>query len=360
MFDPFKPPIENLSRRTRRRLQLDRVQRAEFCAKHPLLGRYSDPSVVNDILVGTSLTVADTSRDPSNNIWGQFRNFEGCSNKVWDDFSLVGNATMSSAYAGSLGRWSTYGYAGATVSDAGLEGGVLGLTSDGDNEGACILSSTGSFRMVTTSTLALNKRMAFEARVARSTVVTAKGEFFVGLMAPTLSSGLPAAAQPITTTDDTLMTAGDFFGFHSNGATGTRGGPSEVAVAFELASGTVNYPTNCTTLMATTGNSVLVAQSGQTGFVKLGFIFDPNGPPRRVTSATARQTAGQVVKAIVRFFVNGLELPTFLSSADVANATAAQAFPTAFMAPVFATMNQAAAGMVSYIDWIKVAQEGTA
>lgn len=359
-MDLFKPSIEHLSRRARRRLQLDKIQRAEFQAKHPLLGRHTDPNVVNDVLMGTSMTVADTSREPSNNIWGPFGNFATCTNQVWDDFNRIGNVNMSSAVAGSLGAWSVYGYAGATVSDLQLEGGVLGLTSDTADEGICLFSSAGAFRMVTTSTLALNGRMAFEARVARSSVVSAKGEFFVGLMAPTLASGIPAAAQPITTTDDTLMTAGDFFGFHCNQTTAVRGGPTEVAVAFELASGTINYPTNLTTLMASSGNSVLVAQSGQTGFVKLGFLFDRNGPMRRVTAATARQTAGTVIKAVVRFFVNGLELPAFLGTADVANATATQAFPTAFMSPVFAHMNGASTFTVSSIDWIKCAQEATA
>jgi len=356
MFDMFKAPIESLSRRTRRRLELDRVQRMEAQSKHPLLGRHTDPNVVNDVLVGTSMTSPDTGRNPSANLWGPFGNFEGCDNKVWDDFTRIGNATMSSAYAGSIGAWTAYGSAGATLSDCQLEGGVLGMTSDTADEYVTLLSSTGSFRMVTTSTLALNKKLAFEARIARSVITSAKGEFFVGLMAPTLSSGLPATAQPITATDDTLMTAGDFFGFHCNQTTAVRGGPTEVAVAFELASGTVNYPTNCTTLMASTGNTVLAADT----FVKLGFLFDPNAPIKRVVSATARQTAGTLRRALIRFFVNGIELPAFLSSEDVQNATATQAFPTAFMSPVIAHANGASTFTVTKIDWIKVAQEATA
>lgn len=359
MDDLFKPQCETLSRRTRRRLELQRAELRQH-GKHPLLGRPHDPYAVNTIEVGTSPTAADTSRNPSPNLWGAFRDYESTPNRFMDDFICQGNATMTSAVAGSLGRWSVYGYAGSTVSDAGIEGGVLGLTSNDDQEGVCILSSTSSFRMVTTSTLTLNKKLAFEARVARSTIATTKGDMFVGLMAPTLASGLPAAAQPITTTDDTLMTAGDFFGFHNCSSTGTRGGMTEVAAAFELASGTVNYPTNLTTLMASSGNSVLAAQTGQTGFVKLGFLFDPNGPYRRITSATARQTAGQVKRALIRFFVNGLETPAFLTADDVQNATSAQAFPTAFMAPCFAMMNTASAGMIGYIDWIQVAQSATA
>ncbi len=355
MDDLFKPQSETLSRRTRRRLELQKAELRQH-GKHPLLGRPHDPYAVNTIEVGTSLTSPDTSRQPSSNLWGQFRDYDSTLNRFEDDFIMTGNLNMSSAVAGSIGRWSAYGSAGATISDAQLEGGVVGLTSDTADEFCTLLSSTGSFRMVTTSTLALNKKLAFEARVARSSIVSAKGEFFVGLMAPTLVSGLPATAQPITATDDTLMTAGDLFGFHCDQTTAVRGGPTEVAVAFCLASGTVNYPTNLTTLMASTGNTVLAANT----YVKLGFIFDPNGPMRRITSATARQTAGQVKRALIRFFVNGIETPAFLTADDVANATATQAFPTAFMAPVFAHANGASTFTVSYIDWLKVAQSATA
>lgn len=356
MFDLMKPPIGNVSRRKWRHYVQE--MRAEI-RKHPLLGKDFDQYAVNDVLLPGSLTAADTSRDISQNIWGSCP-WDSVNNGrmsvgygFHDDFLLAGNANMSSALAGSIGRWSMYGYAGAQVNDTGREGGWITLSSDGDQEGLALLSSAGSFRMVTTSTLALNPKMWFEARVSRSTITTVKGEFFVGLMAPTLSSGLPAAAQPITTTDDTLMTAGDFFGFHCNSTSSTRGGPTEVAAAFCLASGTVNYPTNTTTMMASTGNTVLAADTK----VKLGFLYDPNALFKRITSATARQTAGQIKRALIRFFVNNLELPTFLTSDDVANATATQAFPTAWMSPVIAHMNTTGSTpATTSIDWIRCAQ----
>ena len=273
----------------------------------------------------------------------------------FDDFLAAGNATMSSAYAGSLGQWSTYGYAGAQVNDAQLEGGVIKIGSDGDQEGLTLLSSAGAFRMVTTSTLALNRKLFFEARVARSTVATAKFDAFIGLMTPSLTSGLPVAAVPITTTDDTLSTTPSLFGFHLTSSTSTRGGPTEVGVAFNLASGTVNYPTNMTTLMASTGNTVLAADT----YVKLGFIFDPDALPGAVTAATARQTAGNIRKKLIRIFVNGIELPAFLSTEDVQNATAAQAFPTGFLAPVISMMDTTGSSPGTFnIDWIRVAQLG--
>lgn len=310
--------------------------------------------------VGTASVTPDTTRGPSDYLWGDcpvdtFIQDPKQGFYKYEEFDLVGNATMSSAYAGSAGAWSIYGAAGAQINDAQIEGGGIKFGSDGDNEGVTLLSSSGSMRFITTSTLAYNQKMWFECRVARSSVATAKGDFFVGLMAPTLASGLPAANQPITTTDDTLMTAGDFFGFHSTASTAVRGGPTEWAVAFELASGTINYPTNLTTLIASTGNTALTAGD----YVKLGWIFDP--APRfgkkNATSATARQTAGVAYQPVIRFFVNGIEAPAFLASVDVKNATATQAFPTSFMAPVLAVMNATGSTPPTFNpDWVRWAQ----
>jgi hypothetical protein len=302
----------------------------------------------------------DTTYGPSNSIWQNcpwtdYREDPSKGQTTWLTGKDIGTALMSSAYAGPLGRVIGYGYAGAQINDGQLEGGAVKLSSDGDNEGCMFMeSAAGAYRFVTTSTLALNRRMWFEASVYRSSIATAHGEFFVGLMAPTLASGIPAAAQPITTTDDTLMTAGDLFGFHSNGATGTRGGPTEVANAFVLASGTVNYPTNLTTMMATTGNTVLAANT----VVKIGWVYDPSAATKIITKATARQTAGNKQAAIIRFFVNGVEHPAFLSSSDVANATATQAFPTSFMTPCFAWMNQSSfSSDYGGFRWLRCAQE---
>lgn len=306
-------------------------------------------------------TTPDTGRMPSRAIWGScpwddtFVDSSGLM-KFWDDFTVVGTAPASgAAYAGSAGQWATYMYQGGQINDAQKEGGVIKLSSDGADEGVTLLGQAGSFRFVTTSTLALNGKMWFETRIAKSSIATAHISVFVGLMAPTLSSGLPAAAQPQTTTDDTVMTAGDTFGFNLAGTTSTRGGPTEVGVSFCLASGTINYPTNLTTLMASTGNTVLAADT----YVKLGWIFDPLAYPGLVTLPTARQTSGQVRKKLIRFFVNGIEVPTFLDSDDVQNATSGQAFPTAFMVPCLSVMNMASQSSdYLAVDWIRVAQMG--
>jgi len=155
---------------------------------------------VETIKYAPTLT-ADTNRGPSNAIWkdcpwGAIFHEPRLGMTFYDDFLVMGNALMSSAYAGQVGQWSAYGYAGAQINDAQKEGGVIKLSSDGDNEGLTLLGSAGSFRFVTTSTLALNGKMWFECRIAKSSIATAHLSAFVGLMAPTLSSGLPAAAQP--------------------------------------------------------------------------------------------------------------------------------------------------------------------
>ena len=318
---------------------------------------------VEPIRYAPTLGSAETSRTPSNAIWkdcpwGSIVDGISPGMTFFDDFLVAGNADMTSAYKNGIGQWSCYGYAGAQINDAQKEGGVIKMSSDGDNEGLTLLGSAGGFQFIeanSTTAPVPHKKMWFEARIAKSSIASAHLTAFVGLMAPTLSSGLPAAAQPLTTTDDVPMTAGDLFGFLLSGTTSTNGGPTEVGVTFVKASGTVNYPTNLQTLMASTGNTVLAADT----YVKIGFVYEPTPicGPRAVSSATARQTAGNIRNPLIRFFVNGLEAPAFLASDDLYNATSGQAFPIAKLAPVLSIMNMASQSSdYLAVDWIKVAQ----
>lgn len=310
----------------------------------------------NTIDVKSNLS-ANTFRGPSSVIWADcpwmdLREDPSKGMTFWTDF--IGGINIPTAAGGAIAQHagdglSVYAYTGATITDGAAEGGVITFGSDGDNEGVAFGPTAGAFRLVTTSTLALNGKLWFEARIARSSVTATKGDFFVGLFDGFLTSGLPTAAVPITTTDNTLATK-NLLGFHSKG-----NGPTEVNFAFCLSGGTVNYPTNMTTLMASSGNSVLTDGA----FVKLGFVFDPAAMPKTITAATARQTAGQTKKALLRVFVNGLEMPTFLTSDDIVNATAGQAFPTGFMGPGFAVMSQTGSSPPTMsVDWIRVAQMG--
>lgn len=306
-------------------------------------------------------SAANTYRGPSGALWAdcpwdRFKEHPEEGMTFFDDFVMAGSegAATGAAVTTSFGQWAVYGAQGSTIVDGALEGGVIKAGSDGADEGVTLLSAAGAFRLVTTSTLAPNGKLWFEARWSRSSVATTDGDYFVGLTIPALSSGLPRAAYPITTTNDTLdATNGTFIGFHSNQSTGTRGGPTEIALAFNLAGGTINYPTNLTTLMASTGQTVLAANT----YVKVGFVFDPAAYIQAIaTLPTARQTAGNYYRKILRVFINGVEAPTWLSAADVYNATAAQAFPTGFMAPCFAVMNGAGTASTINCDWIRVAQ----
>lgn len=305
---------------------------------------------------------ANTDRGPSGAIWGDcpwetFRSDPSQGMTFFDDFTMIGNADMTSEYKNSIGQWSVHGSSGALLGDAAKEGGVIKIAPNASNDDITLLSSAGSFRMVTTSTLVANRKLWFEGRIAKALVTSAHITCFIGLMTPTLSSSLPAAAQPLSATDDALATTCDSFGFILSGTTSTRGGPTEVGAGFVLTSGTANYPTNCTAMMAGTGQTVLAADT----YVKVGFVFDPQGPFKQVVNATARQTAGTMRRALIRFFINGLEHTTFLTSEDVLNATATQAFPTGFMCPCLSVMGLTSAdtGAADYMacDWIMVAQE---
>ncbi len=313
-----------------------------------------------------------TYRGPSSPVWfdcpvSDFKEDPSLGQYFYEEFNMVGNANMSSAYQGSAGAWSIYGAAGATITDGALEGGVVSLQSDGDNEGITLLSSASSFKIVGGTPFPLSPKLWYECSVATTTVTATKRDDFVGLVIPALSSGLPRANYPITTTDDTLdATNGTFIGFHRKGTAA----PTEWQFVFNLAGGTINYVQNLTTLMATAQTTVngSVPFGGPTPatispmvanqFVKLAFVFDPNYRVKTIPSLnTARQTVGARKKALLRVFVNGIELPTFLTSDDIQNATATQAFPTAFMAPCVATMNQTATTPGSLLcDFVGVAQ----
>ncbi len=356
-MNDFKPQAEGMSRRARAAYRKNRRELEAYIEKHPWLDGIYDPNVVNTILYPKSQSAADSTRNPSTAVWANCP-WEALNSDprqgfaFWDDFFMEGPAIASNT--GVVGQWDVYAGTACTLTDGAKEGGVLVLNTPAtDNLGIHLLSHAGSIRFVTTSTLAANRRAWFECRWARGSITTDVADYFVGLMSPTLTSGLPVLDVPITQTDDTLSTTGGIFGFHSCSNTAVRGGPTEIANAFVLTSGTVNYPTNLTTMMASSSNTVLAGGT----FVKTGFMFDPAGPLKRITSATARQTAGQVKRAMFRFFINNLELPTFLTSDDVLNATATQAFPTEFMAPVIAIQNTSAGAATMSVDWLRVAQE---
>lgn len=297
---------------------------------------------------------ADTNRGPSKAVWfGKARCpwlelLEDPSKGMtfFDDFLVSGHGP--SATGGAIvqprGQWSTYYYQGGTAVDGAKEGGVITIASDGDNEGVAYGSGAGSFRLVTTSTLALNQALWFEARVALSTIAATKNDAFVGIFDGFLSSGLPQAAWPITTTDDTLAAAMNCIGFQRKASVGT-----DWSFVYQLSGAASVYPTNLTTLTTTVLGSAMAADQ----YVKLGFVFDPNAEVRVIGTASTGQTAGTQRRSLIRVYVNGLEAAAFLTSDNLGGG----AFPTGFMGPGFAIMNATGStpGSMS-VDWIRVAQ----
>jgi hypothetical protein len=304
--------------------------------------------------LATVATATNQLRGPSPSIWatcpvGDFQEDPGLGMYFWDDFLVAGSAAMGSTYKNSFGQWAVYADAGALANDDAKEGGVLTLTSGTDLDQQVWESSVGSFRLVTTSTLALNGKLWFEFRAAKSSIATDILEAFVGLADTRLSSSLTFVNSIFSGVDDTLATGPSFIGFYNKGDTAQ----TDWQFVFNLAGGTVNFVTGLTGILNTANGAVFAANE----YHKLGFLFDPFPLRQVISTATARQTVGNIRGKIIRVFADGIELPTFLSTDDVQNATAGQAFPTGFMAPVFGCQQHATKGTFK-MDWIRVAQAG--
>jgi hypothetical protein len=337
--NPLNIPIVGLSRRTQRRLRLEALGRA---------------NVVKTANYAGSITTADATRGPSPAIWAKaplaaVMEDPSLGMYFFDDFIMTGNmGPNTAAITGSMGQWTCYADIGAAAiqADGQLEGGVIVLGSDGDNEGVTLSSTASSYRITTTSTLALNQPLWFEARLARSVVTATLIDCFVGLCDHTTSSGLAVGGIPITTTIDTLSTTPNFIGFFSKGSVA-----NEWSFAYNLAGGTVVLPTNLTTLMNSVIGAVLTANQQ----VKLGFVFDPTAgnPAALITLASTGQTVGVLARPLIKIYVNGLPAAAFLTSTNVQGT----AFPTGFMGPTIAVMNDAGSspGTIK-VDWIRVLQ----
>lgn len=295
---------------------------------------------------------ADSSRGPSDAIWAdcpwiRYRESPKHGMTFFEDFIGAPNIPTAAAAAIAQGygnNFSVYAYQGALISDGAAEGGVITFGSDGDNEGVAFGPSAGAFRITTTSTLALNGKLWFECRVASSTITATKHDLFIGLADSFLSSSVPQAAWPIQTTDNTLFAAMNAIGFHKKGNAST-----EWNFVYQLTGVASVYPTNLTTLMNSVTGAVLTA--GQ--FVKLGFLFDPKAPVKRISSASTGQTAGDLKVPMITVFVNGVPAAAFLTSTNVQGTS----FPTGFMGPTCGIMNQTGTtpGTAS-LDWMRVAQ----
>jgi hypothetical protein len=310
-----------------------------------------------------NVNVQDVTRGPSNSIWAQVQNptviaqiqqTPNMGMEFFDDFTSAGLSIASNVGIIWGNRpWQAYmGTNGVLGTDPNLEGGVI-LLSDGGNSTVDMemTQAAGWAGFISPATgNAYKQQIYFEARVAVGSITTAKRDAFIGLASVATP---PTANMIINSTTNTLSTTPGLFGFHFRSTTN----PTDVGVAYNVAGGTVQYPANLQTLSNTVAGAALTAYSATngvaTGFIKLGFIFDPTSanPPALVTSATGSgQTVGQVKKPVIQFFVNGQVAPAFFDSSMVQSAL----FPSNFLAPVIAYESRSgtsAGGL--YVDWVR-------
>jgi hypothetical protein len=142
---------------------------------------------------GSGIT-ADTSRGPSQSLWGDcpvLEIMEGSRNG-WgyhDDFDNLGTTpTITTTIA--YGKYQAFGSSGATLTDGDEIGGTLVFTEATDNEGVIIADRQLPFQISTA-----HGDLWFEARVKFSTIADTTAGAFIGLIdSATISATVPIAA----------------------------------------------------------------------------------------------------------------------------------------------------------------------
>lgn len=319
----------------------------------------------------SSALVQDTSRGPSQSIWadcpledfiqgagggiGTFGMLDG------DDFLTAGNFAAAVNVKFNFGRYAAFADTnGALQADPNNEGGIVAVGA-GSNTGVNINfgSNAGAYRIVSgASGFPLGQKLWFECRVAMGSIAASKRDIFVGLM-DTLTT-VNTATAGIWSAADTFQTTMNMIGFHARGGATN---PGDFGVVYNVASGTVQRPTGLTTLGTTVTGSAptayaAVTNGAPTGFLKLGFVFDPTGdkPALLAPSANNGHTQGTLYKPLIQFYVNGQVAPEFLASNNVQAST----FPTGWMNFVFGYLSDSGtAPGNAYIDWWRCAQLGS-
>lgn len=304
----------------------------------------------------TALATANTERGPSEIIWGSVGSPNAWVEDFLQDFRLgmyfeedfnPAPNFAGGSFTGGLGKWALFSTANGTLADDAIVGGGLRLkASTTAQQGLTLGSTTGVYQLITAAGLKQGK-LAFECRVSVSTGSFANStqDTFIGLM-----DNLPPASQvPITNTPGTLATLTNFIGFHKRGGTVNA---NDWNFVFGANGQTIQYPTNMQAIVNAAKGAVPLVNT----YYKLGFIYDPSPAliPQTVTAVgSSNQTVGTAARPIIRVFVDGVPLGTFLIPADVTGAT----FPSGVMAQVISFMQQSTTGGIfSAVDWIRVAQ----
>ncbi len=333
-------------------------------------------------------TVLNTERGPSEAIWGagnqqnagvaDFIQDPRLGVYTWEEFDSSGTDNLALLGLGqatsfaNVGRWSMMIPAGGGVIDAGILGGALQLTpgslaNSSTNQCTTFLTSNfGCYQLITNSSgvSALQGRLAFEARIALTSVTNGKRDAFIGLCDPLASSTVTTQAlYPFTNAGsassnlNSTITTNGLIGFNFPSASFASNPSGDCCFAYGLSNVAKVLGSNLRGLVSGVTGSAIVAGT----YYKLGFIFDQFAPPAQITSASDGQTAGNTAKQMLRVFVNGIQTAAFLTQTQ--NILTAS-FPTGIMAPLFAltptssgTGNTATnqAGFLN-IDWIRISQ----
>jgi hypothetical protein len=322
-------------------------------------------------------TTQDTAIGPSPSIWydcpledfapyGQdpklgyyfmdhFMNVEG----------LPATGTTTLGWGGDR-NWAILPNAGSIIAqDLQQDGGVVGLACTTSGNTLQLGSLTKWLRMVSAATgNALTQgKVWFECRIALGSIGASVRDIFVGLS----DDGVPStnALTAVFSGADTVATGNSIIGFRFRNSATNPGDAGFIWNNSTAAS--VQAPTPLATLVNTvTGANPTAYAAGATGalasgFMKLGFVFDPTpgNPPDTVTTAVGVQVIGQLKKRLINVYVNGQQVPGYLTAADQVQVST---FPQTWMAPTISIRSGSATQLNStlMIDWIRVAQAANA
>src|SRR5438132_1345557 len=198
--------------------------------------------------------VASTQRGPSQAIWGDcpvgdFLTDPGSGMYFFDDFISAGNLATTNAI-GNMGQWATWADTSTILGvDPQQDGGVI-ILSDANNitKNVTLGSNAGAFRMVSAASglHLVQGKLWLECRVAVCSITTTKRDAFIGLVDNTTTFST-ASATGVIGGGNALATGPNLFGFHFRSSTN----PTDVGLAFNVAGGTVQYPTGLQTLSLT-------------------------------------------------------------------------------------------------------------
>jgi hypothetical protein len=327
--------------------------------------------------------VANTERGPTEAIWGSpgtpnawipdFQQDPRLGLHVWEEFECSPTPGLFPLLAaltyGSVGKMALLASIGGGVGDAVIIGGGVSLQcgslaiASTNQDTTMAFSACGAFQISGASSTSgsLQGKLAFEARIALTSVTNGKRDVFVGLCDQTTNSTAALMALvPFTqagSASNNLTSTLNMIGFYfpSSSSAGIPAG--DCVFVYQLASTAPVFASNLKGLISNVGGSAIAAGT----YYKLGFVYDQNAGPGLIGTASDGQTVGNTAKAMIRVYVNGVQAAAFLTQTQ--NILTAS-FPTGIMGPMAAispavsgTSNSgtASAGLLS-IDWMRVAQ----